>query len=447
VRTQENWSLERSLSIKLALQAFSGLALLSAAIYITTAIHLASRQKDMLESKFGIVKHLLSEVEAGDKDQSSLRHSLDDYFASHDDVGLELISSNLSTVYRSPHPVPANSSRTAEFAVSMPGGSGKDVHARLSLDLRRDEQLLEHLKLTLALSALFGALAISLGGLWQVRRGLAPVQNLVEQTKLLGATNLMQGFDGSAQPDELRPLAEQINKLLTRLDMAYRQMEGFNADVAHELNSPLSTLITSTELTLLHERDPAALLDVLGSNLEELQRMSAIVQDMLFLAHADRGAQARGIQVASLAALVGDVVAYHEAVLAEAQLTVDILGDATVVLDVPLIKRALSNLLDNASRHAPRDSSILVEIRQDADRSLRLAVVNQGASIALEHQPRLFDRFYRADQSRSHADAHHGLGLSIVAAIARMHGGEAFSEIQGEQFTIGMVLPVFAKAS
>jgi two-component system heavy metal sensor histidine kinase CusS len=442
VRTQKNWSLERRLSIKLAVQTFSGMAALSSVIYVTTAIHLSSRQQGMLESKFGIVKHLLSEVEAGDKDQNSLRHSLDDYFASHDEVGLELISSNLRTVYRSPHPVPAGRSRTAEFVVSMPGGSKENVYARLSLNLRNDEQLLEHLKLTLALSAMFGALAISLGGLWQVRRGLAPVQHLVEQTKLLGATNLTQGFDGSAQPDELRPLAEQINKLLSRLDTAYRQMEGFNADVAHELNTPLSTLITSTELTLLHERDPGALLNVLESNLEELQRMSAIIRDMLFLAHADRGAQARGTKVASLASIVADVVAYHEAVLADARLRVDIVGDASAVLDVPLIKRALSNLLGNASRHSPRDSTIRVEIKQDADRLLHLAVINLGDPIATEHQTRLFDRFYRADQSRSHADAHHGLGLSIVAAIARMHGGEPFSEIKDGQFTIGMVLPV-----
>lgn len=441
MRNQGNWSLERSLSIRLALQAFLGMAVLSAVIYVTTAMHLSSRQQDMLESRLGIVEHLLSEVEAGDKDENNLRHNLDDFFASHDEVGLELISPNLGTFYRSPHARPAGRSRTVEFEVSTPAWRKQGVRARLSLNLRNDQQLLEHLQLTLALSAIFGALAISLGGLWQVKRGLAPVQHLVEQTKLLGATNLRQGFDGSAQPDEFRPLAEQINQLLSRLDMAYRQMESFNADVAHELNSPLSNLITSTELTLLHERDPAALLNVLESNLEELQRMSAIVRDMLFLAHADRGAQARGTEVVSLARVVADVVAYHEAVLADSQLRVDIVGDASVVLDVPLIKRALSNLLDNASRHAPPDSAIRVEIEQDADRSLRLVVVNLGNPIAIEHQARLFDRFYRADPSRSHADAHHGLGLSIVAAIARMHGGEPFSEIKGRQFTIGMVLP------
>ena len=438
------WSLERSLSVRLAVQTFLGMAILSAVIYITTAIHLNSRQQDMLESQVGVVKHVFSEVQQGNEDQGGLLHRLNDYFAGHNNVGLVLASAALGTIYQTSHPVPAGGSRTAEFPVSMPGSLG-DVTARLSLDLRADERLLRHLRITLALSALLGAAAISFVGVWQVRRGFAPVQHLVEQTKLLEATNLTQGFDGSAQPNELRPLAEQINKLLIRLDVVYRQMEGFNADVAHELNSPLSTLITSTELTLLHERDPVALLNVLGSNLEELQRMSGIVRDMLFLAHADRGAQARGTQVPSLASVVAEVVAYHEAALADSQLGVDIVGDAVGVLDVPLVKRALSNLLGNASRHAPPGSGIRVEISQDANHSLRLAVVNQGVPIALEHQTRLFDRFYRADQSRSHADVHHGLGLSIVAAIARMHGGAPFSEIKGGQFTIGIVVPASAQ--
>jgi len=438
----KGWSLERSLSVRLAVQTFIGMAIVSSVIYVTTAIHLNSGQQNMLESQVGVVKHIFSEIQQGNEDQETLLHRLKDYFAGHNEVGLVLTSAALGKIYQTPHQNPAGGSRTVEFLVSMSAGSQGDVVARLSLDLRADERLLRHLKLTLALCALFGAVAVSFVGSWQVRRGFAPVQHLVEQTRLLEAANLTQGFDGSAQPDELRPLAEQINKLLTRLDIAYRQMEGFNADVAHELNSPLSTLITSTELTLRNERDPAALLDVLGSNLEELQRMSGIVRDMLFLAHADRGAQARGTQVPSLAGVVADVIAYHEAALAEAQQRVDIVGDAAAVLDVPLIKRALSNLLGNASRYAPHSSAIRIEIAQEADRSVRLAVVNQGVPIGTEHQPRLFDRFYRADPSRSHADVHHGLGLSIVAAIARMHGGEPFSSIHDGQFTIGMVLPV-----
>ena len=442
----KGWSLERSLSVRLAVQTFIGMGIVSSIIYVTAAILLSSRQQDMLDSQVEVVKHVFSEAQQGNEDQESLLHRLKDYFAGHPDVGLVLTTATLGKIYQTPHLVPAEASRTAEFLASMPTGSQGAVVARLSLDLRADERLLRHLSLTLTLSALFGAVAVSFVGSWQIRRGLAPVQHLVEQTRMLEAANLTQGFDGSAQPDELRPLAEQINKLLTRLDTAYRQMEGFNADVAHELNSPLSTLITSTELTLRNERDPAALLNVLGSNLEELQRMSGIVRDMLFLAHADRGAKARGTQVPSLADVVVDVIAYHEAALAEAQLRVDIVGDAAAVLDVPLIKRALSNLLGNASRYAPHASAIRIEIAQESDRSVRLAVVNQGVPIGTEHQPRLFDRFYRADPSRSHADVHHGLGLSIVAAIARMHGGKPFSSINDGQFTIGMVLPASVNA-
>lgn len=135
---------------------------------------------------------------------------------------------------------------------------------------------------------------------WLVRRGLAPLHSLVEQTRQLGAQDLSRDWqkrlDDSNQPQELRPLIAQFNALLERLAVAYRQMEAFNADVAHELNTPLTTLISSCELALRKPRDAEELRDILASNLEDLQRMAGIVADMLFLSHADRGQSAHRIK-------------------------------------------------------------------------------------------------------------------------------------------------------
>ena len=440
MKQKRKWSLERSLCIRLALQTYGGMAVFSVVIYLVTAAHLSSRQQVTLEGKVSVVKHLISEVLPRSKDSKDLWHSLDDYIASHAEMELELVNSDKKTVYRTPRRPYVGLSRKAEFSVPDPGMPQSSLLAKLSFDLQDDVQLLEHLRVTLGLGALLSALAVSFGGLWQVRRGLAPVQHLVEQTRSLEATNLVKGFDGSAQPDELRPLVDQINKLLGRLDSAYRQMEGFNADVAHELNTPLSTLITSTELALRSERDPDALIDLLGSNLEELQDMSGIVRDMMFLAHADHGARARRTPVASLASLAREVIEYHDAALAEAQLRVEVKGDAAVVIDAPLVKRALSNLLANASNYAPRRSIVYVQIERDEERSLRLVVLNESEPIAPEHQSRLFDRFFRIDPSRNQADGHHGLGLSIVAAIARMHAGYPVAEFKNGIIFVGMVL-------
>src|SRR5438034_8564039 len=132
---------------------------------------------------------------------------------------------------------------------------------------------------------------------------MAPLREIVRQTREISPRRLDQRLRLSEPVEELTPWIEQFNALMERLERAYQQLEGFNADVAHELRTPLCTLIGQTEVALSRERSPAALRDTLASNLEELQRLAAMVNDMLFLASADRGAQARRSGKASLAAL------------------------------------------------------------------------------------------------------------------------------------------------
>ena len=161
---------------------------------------------------------------------------------------------------------------------------------------------------------------------------------------------------------------------------------------------------------------------------------------MLFLSQADRGASARRVPTPSLAALAQQVCNYHEAALVDAGLALEIVGDAQGSFDTPLLQRALSNLIGNATRYAQRGSTLRVEIARAPPGDVQLRVVNRGATIGPDHLPRLFDRFYRGDPSRSHADRNHGLGLSIVAAIARMHGGRPLATSSDGVSSIGMSL-------
>ena len=161
---------------------------------------------------------------------------------------------------------------------------------------------------------------------------------------------------------------------------------------------------------------------------------------MNFLSQADRGAEARREHVASLAGVARAVVELHEAAIEEAGLKVRINGDATGLADVRLLQRALSNLIGNATRHAHQRSTILVQIDR-LDDEVALRVVNQGHTIPTEHLPYLFHRFYRADAARSNAARNHGLGLAIVAAIARMHGGRTVAESNGGVTSIGLTVP------
>jgi two-component system heavy metal sensor histidine kinase CusS len=273
-----------------------------------------------------------------------------------------------------------------------------------------------------------------------VRRGLLPVRDLVAQTKQLAADTLRRQLDGSGQPEELKPLVEQFNALLQRLSSAYEQLESFNADVAHELCTPLTTLISSTEHSLRKSRSADELRDVLGSNLEDLRRLSGIVHDMLFLSQADRGVQARRELVPSLAILAASVVEYHEAALEDAGLTVEIAGDAAADVDPGLLRRALSNLVGNATRYAARGTVVLLEVVGQPEGRVQLLVANEGQTIPPADLPRLFDRFFRGDSARGDGAAHHGLGLAIVSAIARMHGGRPMAASADGRTVIGLSL-------
>ena len=434
-----NGSLGRRLSCWLALQSLVGLAVVCAAVYGATHLGFHARQSDELVQAQVQVRHLLAEsMHSGDT--ATLKHKLDDVFIGHPDMALSLERRDGSVIYTRQSMQPSTDLRIVRFTVPAPAPEQELLDATLTLDVRADTGLLRRIAITLTVAALAGTLLISAGGLLIVRLGMSPLRDLVNQTRQLAADTLHRRLDGSAQPEELQPVVAQFNELLGRLELAYEQIEGFNADVAHELCTPLATLIGSTELALGKARDVAELREVLGSNLEELQRAASIVHDMLFLSQADRGASTRRISTPSLANLARQVANLHEAALLDAGLELEVVGDADGAFDTPLLQRALSNLIDNATRYAQRGSTVRVEISKAGLHEVQVLVVNRGLTIAPGDLLRLFDRFYRADASRSDADRNHGLGLSIVAAIARMHGGRPLATSTDGVASIGMSL-------
>jgi two-component system heavy metal sensor histidine kinase CusS len=405
-----------------------------------------ARQSQELEDKQSLLHHLLTES-SRDADTEAVVHRLDDFFIGHPGMTLSLTWEDGSEFYRRLPPSPKRETRVARFVLPAPASAQGSLAAELAVDIQADAALLRRIQFTLAIAAFAGSLLVSAGGLVLVRYGLRPLHLLVMQIQQLAADSLYRRLSGADQPEELEPLIEHFNELLGRLEGAYMQLEGFNADVAHELFTPLSTLISSTEVALRKTRDAGELREALGSNLEELHRLASIVRDMLFLSHADRGASARRVAVTSLAELARQVCNYHEAALADAQLTLEIVGDANGFFDTQLLQRALSNLIGNATRYAKEGSTLRVEVGQGPSDEVELKVVNCGETIEPGQLPRLFDRFYRGDPSRSAADRHHGLGLAIVAAIARMHGGRPLAISSAGVTSIGVSLKAVADES
>ena len=428
-------SLGRRLARWMALLTLAGLALTCLGVYTVTALSFQDRQNDTLRQQKIQVSHLIAEV--GGPDFTTLTHKLDDAMVGRRDVRMTLTGPNGRVIYASGNIPSDKRTIDARFEISNSNGS---IQALLSLDASEDDRVLKRLAQTLIAAALAGAVVIAIGGYTLVQIGLEPVRDLSSQIQALEADNLHHQLDGSAQPDELVPLVFHVNGMLERLHTAYEQLEAFNAAVAHELFTPLATLMGSTEIALRKARDVETLRDVLGDHLEDLQRMSMIVQDMLFLSQADRGAEARRESVDSLARLVNAVADLHEAAIEDAGLQLQVDGDAACAVDIRLLQRALSNLIGNATRHALPQSTIVVKInRHDAEVALR--VVNQGNTIPDEHLPYLFNRFYRVDSARTEAVRNHGLGLAIVSAIARMHRGRTLAESRDGVTSIGFVLP------
>ena len=320
----------------------------------------------------------------------------------------------------------------------VPGkGVRPPVDLWIGIDSEPYTHALQRFAVALWVAGVLGVLLVAGLGYWIARLGLAPLRALSDEARSLSPQRLSQRLDTAGLPAELGHLTGAFNGALDRLEAAYTRLDAFNADVAHELRTPLANLMGQTQVALSRPRDSADLQEVMQSNLEELERLRAIVNDMLFLSRAGQGDIAMDTRTVSLAEEVATAGEFLELLFEEAGLTLRIEGDASARIDPSLLRRALTNLLHNAVQHARPGSVVRVQLQAEGS-GARIAVLNEGDGIAREHLPLLFERFYRVDEAREYrGERHHGLGLSIVKAIAMLHGGEVFVASQDGLTTVG----------
>nr|WP_279653685.1 heavy metal sensor histidine kinase [Pseudomonas morbosilactucae] len=311
----------------------------------------------------------------------------------------------------------------------------------IAIDTETFYQTQHQLLIALIGLAIVGVLLASALGYWVARIGLKPLIKLSQEAQRLAPPRLSGRLQLSPLPPELSQFVNSFNSTLERVEQAYSRLESFNADVAHELRSPLTNLIGQTQVALTRGRSAEHYFEVLQSNLEELERLRSIINDMLFLASADQGSKATHLTSTSLAGEVATTLDYLDFILEDAQVRVEVEGDAQVPIEIAHLRRALINLLSNAVQHTEPGQVIQVRIQRH-EQHVAIAVSNPGLGIASEHLPRLFERFYRVDASRRNSGANHGLGLAIVKAIALMHGGEVFVRSEQGINTFGLHLPL-----
>lgn len=427
-----SYSIGRRLSLRLALLT---MAIVGFTFWCTwNAVAMQLRDKNTHEMEFRsevIVKMLTATAAAGD--ENAVRTKIESYAAMRNGTRLEIKRADGAFVYRdadtAAHTMSSHA-RDNRFSIDAPRVPGGRLDAVFSVDFAEDAALGDQWAAVLVAATLAAGALIALGAWWQVRRELRPLQQLAKQTQGISADRLDQRLALPVAAAELQPWITQFNALMDRLQAAIEQLDAFNADVAHEMRTPIAALMGHIEVSLSRTRPAAELRETMALSLEELQKLSSLVDDMLFLSHADRGARARRGAPRSLRALAEQVLEYHEITFEEAGVRASVVGDAQAAVDDALIRRALSNLLANAARYADKGSAVQVRIEPLAGHdSARIVVENRGAAIEPQLLPRLFDRFFRADLSRTACQQqHHGLGLAIVAAVARMHGGCTLAE-------------------
>ncbi|KTG17683.1 MULTISPECIES: heavy metal sensor histidine kinase [unclassified Guyparkeria] len=306
----------------------------------------------------------------------------------------------------------------------LPGLDPLIVAAAINID--HHERFLVRYGHTLSVFIPFAAILSGFLGWRAARRGLVPLRLIQERAASVTASQLSQRLPEEAVPRELTGLAHELNCMLDRLEEAFRRLSNFSSDLAHEMRTPVSNLLTQTQVALSRARTQREYQETLASSAEELDRLSRMIADMLFLAKADNGLSLPSVEELVLDEEVADLFDFYDALAEEEGVTLSAAGSAVIHGNRLMLRRAFSNLLSNALRHADEGGHVLVRIIEHPSMAT-VTVENTGEPLAPEELSRIFERFYRAEGARTRprgATGGLGLGLAITRAIVRAHGGD-----------------------
>ncbi|HHW62776.1 MAG TPA: heavy metal sensor histidine kinase [Rhodocyclaceae bacterium] len=344
----------------------------------------------------------------------------------------------------------------AEIPLSGAAPEARAVEVLVALDLSHHVHFLDSVQRATWAGVVAAALVAALFGWFAAHRGLAPLRRVTDTARRLSARQLGERLAADDAPLEVRDHVEAFNGMLARLEAAFQRLADYSADIAHELRTPVSNLMTQTQVALSRPRTVEEYQDILASNLEEYERIARMVSDMLFLAKAEENALAHGAEAIDLAHEADALIDFYEALADEREVRILRQGQASVLGDRLMLRRALSNLISNALRHTPAGGAITIEIdapanaQADADSDAavaRVVVSNAGDPIPPDQLERIFDRFHRGSTQRARHGEGAGLGLAITRSIVRAHGGEIRAESAAGLTRFTITLPRRAASS
>lgn len=309
--------------------------------------------------------------------------------------------------------------------------------------LHSQKEMMEDIRDTFLWAIPVALLLASVGGYLLARKSLAPIAAMALQARSMGAANLNRRLAIANERDELGQLAQTFNQLLGRLEASFEQQRRFMADASHELRTPVAILRGEAEVTLSKpQRSPEEYRQTLSTLREESQRLAHIIEDLFTLARADAGQYPLTLREAYLDEVASAALLRARSLALARNITLlpAIESDLPIRADEALLGRMLLNLLDNAIKYSPLGSSVALTCRREGNCYV-LSVCDNGPGIPAELQPRIFERFFRADKARSRGEGETGgagLGLSIARWIVEAHQGQLAltrSDSSGSTFT------------
>ncbi len=308
------------------------------------------------------------------------------------------------------------------------------------------EEALHQLLLSLLIAVPAALLIASAGGLFLANKALRPVDAITQIARRIGSGDLSQRIRIKRVNDELGRLASTFNEMIAKLEKSFRQVKRFTADASHELKTPLTILRGEVEVGLKKKRGLKEYQQILASNLEEINRMSRIVEDLLTLSRADMGELTMEREEIELSALAREVWRDLRLLAKKKRIQLKFMdnGFTRVEGDSLFLRQLILNLTENGLKYTRAGGEVAVKVKGDRDQGMvRLLVTDTGVGIPQKDLKRIFDRFYRVDGARSRETGGTGLGLSICQWIAQAHEGRIAVESRvGKGSTFTVTLPM-----
>ena len=316
---------------------------------------------------------------------------------------------------------------------------GRTYSIQIAQDRSADARFREEFRALLALVLGVGFIASVLIAVTVTRRGLRPLTQMRRALERVQPAHLNERIDSGRWPSELRPLAASFDDMLGRLEDSFTRLSQFSADLAHELRTPVGNMLGEAQVALTRDRRPEEYRRVIESAAAECERLSRIIDNLLFVARAESAEQQVNRSVFKGRYALEKIASFYEPSADEGEINIRCDGEGDVFADPLLFNRAVGNLVENALRFTPKGGEILISLRR-SEHSAEVSVRDSGSGIGPEHLPRVFDRFYRGDPSRSSTGA--GLGLALVKSILDLHGGStAIESTVGRGTTVTLNFP------